>query len=342
MENIDYMRECSSVALLNVISVVKNIINIIQIIVPIILIIFGIIGLVKLIMNPDDKKYKKSMINKFIAAAIIFFIPVIVNAAMNVLNTSSNLSTCWTLSDNFSITNKTTYIKIDDTIKPSSIITDPADYEEGEAKASACGDRIAKLAVELAGTATPEHFIKSPDGRNYCAFNKSNDSRLSKYNQVHDSRVSCNHAYASCTQAAATVIDAAADPEINWMGPAAQLYYLQHSSKWEEITLGAGQKWSDVLQPGDVGEVLWSNASSSGHSWIYVGNEYVREKFPNSTGDLYQAGYTSCKNPHIDNGGDFVNSSNTNYHYFRFIGDCSEADTKNVKDGYGGPAAYNC
>ena len=39
-------------------------------------------------------------------------------------------------------------------------------------------------------------------------------SSLAKYNQVHDSRVSCNHAYASCTQAAATIIDAELGEEI--------------------------------------------------------------------------------------------------------------------------------
>jgi len=336
----DSMRECSSIGLLNVISVFKNMMTIIQILVPIILLIFTAIGLFKLMMNPDDKKLKKGIINKFIAALIVFFVPTIINTLLNILGTNTNLSTCWTLSDNYSITNKATYKRINETRKPSTILTDPSDYEKGEPKSSACGEKIARLAVEVAGTATPEHFIKSPDGRNYCAFNKSNDPRLSRYNQIHDSRVSCNHAYASCTQAAATVIDAAADPEINWMGPAAQWYYLEHSSKWEEITLGPGQKWSDVLQPGDVGETMWD--SSSGHSWIYVGNELVREKFPNSTGNLYQAGYSSCKNPHIDDGGSFVNSSNTSYHYFRFIGDCSEAETVNVKDGYGGPKAYNC
>ena len=336
----DYMRECSSVGLLNIVSIVKNILTVIQILVPILLIIFGVIGIVKLIMNPDEKNGKKKVINKFLSAAMVFFIPIILNALMYALGSSYDLSTCWSLSDNFSITNKATYMRIEDDRQTSPILVDPEEYEKGEPKSSACGEKIAKLAVELAGTATPEHYIKSPDGKNYCAFNSSGDPRLARYNQVHDSRVSCNHAYASCTQAAATVIDAAADPEINWMSPSAQLYYLQHSSKWQEITLGPGQKWRDVLQPGDVGETMWD--STSGHSWIYVGNEAVREKFPNSTGNLYQAGYTSCKNPHIDDGGTFVNSSVTSYHYFRFIGDCSEADTKNVRDGYGGPTAYNC
>lgn len=71
---------------------------------------------------------------------------------MNVLGTTYNISTCWTLSEDFSITNKTTYMRIDDTRKLSRLITDPSDYEKGEPKSSDCGEKNAKLAVELAGT----------------------------------------------------------------------------------------------------------------------------------------------------------------------------------------------
>ena len=337
--NVDFSRDCSSYGIMNIISLLKSILNLIHIIVPILLLIFLTIKITKLIVKPDDKKSKKGIINMILATIIIFFIPTIINAVFNMIGPKYDLSTCWINTNELTMGNSR-FISVDDR-KPGKVTTSLSDYEKGEGiKSSECSKRIALLAVELAGTATPDNYIKSPNGNNYCAFNKSDDPRLSKSNKVHDSRVSCNHAYASCTQAAATVIDAAVDPEINWMGPAAQWYYLAHSSKWKEIKLPAGKKWKDVLQPGDVGETMWD--ADSGHSWIYVGNEVVRKKFPKSIGDLYQAGYSSCKNPHIDNGGDFVNSSNTIYHYFRFIGDCSEAEKKNVKDGYGGPKAYSC
>lgn len=334
--NIDLARECSSPELLMFLGITKNILRIIQIIVPILLIIFASIEIIKLVQNPERKNGPKPIINKFIAAVFIFLIPTVINATMGLLGINTNLSTCWTNADEFKF-RATTYTPMSNEER-KKILYDAKLYEAGSSK---CGEKIARLAVELAGTASPDSFIKSPDGSNYCAFNKSNDPRLAKYNQVHDSRVSCNHAYASCTQAAATIIDAAADPEINWMGPKAQLYYLQHSKKWEELTKPAGSKWIDVLEPGDVGEYVSDESKGTGHSWIYVGNEIAREKFPKTDGYLFEGGYSVCKNPHIDPSEGLVGTGN-NIHYFRFIGDCSEADTKNVKDGPGGPTGYTC
>ena len=332
----DYMRECSSPTLLSILGIIKNILSLIQIIIPVFLIVFATIEFVKLIKDPERKGGIKEIINKFLAAAIVFFIPWIMNVVINLLGFSTNLSTCWINADEFRLGN-TTYIPLSE-LDQKTIFSNVTDYEKGKGN-SACGEKIARLAVELAGTASPEHFIKSPSGQNYCAFNKSNDPRLSKYNQVHDSRISCNHAYASCTQAAATIIDAAADPEINWMGPRAQTYYLEHSDKWELVVRNPNQSWIDVLQPGDVGEVMWD--SSTGHSWIYVGNEIARERFSKTDGYIYDGGYSSCKNPHINANSGLV-GKDSKVQYFRFVGDCSEADEKNVKDGYGGPAAYAC
>ena len=337
MDYMDFTRECSSLSLLSIISMIKKILALIQIIVPIILIIFATKNIILIITNPEIKNKNKKIINQFLAAAIIFFIPVIVNATMNTLGVSYNISACWTNADEFKITS-VKYIPISENER-KKLFSNASEYELGNS--SECGEKIARLAVELAGTASPEPFIKSPNGANYCAFNKSNDPRLAKYNQIHDSRVSCNHAYASCTQAAATIIDTAADPEINWMGPEAQLYYLKHSPKWQEVERPEGATWMDVLQPGDVGEVIWNDGGPVGHSWIYVGNEIARERFPNTDGYMYDGGYGSCKNPYIYSSELFV-SSDHRIQYFRFIGDCSEADTVNVKDGYGGPTDYGC
>ena len=338
MDYMDFTRECSSLSLLSIISMIKKILALIQIIVPIILIIFATKNIILIITNPEIKNKNKKIINQFLAAAIIFFIPVIVNATMNTLGVSYNVSACWTNADEFKITS-TKYIPISEEER-KKLFSNASEYELGNG--SECGEKIARLAVELAGTASPEPFIKSPNGANYCAFNKSNDPRLAKYNQVHDSRVSCNHAYASCTQAAATIIDTAADPEINWMSPKSQFYYLQHSPKWQEVEKPDGISWKEILQPGDVGEAIWNEAKADdGHSWIYVGNEIARERFPNTDGFIYDGGYSSCKNPHI-NPNDGLVDEDKRIHYFRFIGDCSEADTINVRDGYGGPTDYGC
>lgn len=333
---ISYVTECSSTDLMVFLGIIKNVMIIVQILVPILLIIFGIKGVIELTINPEKKNGIRKIINRFLAAMIIFFIPTILNITMNALGSKTSFSTCWTNADQFKFTN-TMYVPIS-TEERKKIIVDSSLYEKGNGN-SACGMKIAKLAVELAGTASPENYIKSPNGSSYCAFNKSNDPRLQKYNQVHDSRIRCNNAYASCTQAAATIIDAAADPEINWMFPSAQLYYLQHSPKWQELERPASGNWLDILRPGDVGEAVWGS-DGTGHSWIYVSNAVAKKKFPNTDGYIFEAGYSSCKNPHIDPSDALITGKNV--HYFRFIGNCSEAETKNLKDGPGGPSGYTC
>ena len=55
----------------------------------------------------------------------------------------------------------------------------------------------------------------------------------------------------------------------------------------------------EICQPGDV---LIISQGNSGHTIIYVGNELVRKKFPNSDGNMFQAAYNGhyAKYPSID------------------------------------------
>ena len=89
------MSTCSDPVLAGILGIVRNIMTIIQIIVPIILIIWSTIELLKLTMNPDAKGGNKKIINKFVAAAIVFFIPVFVNTVMALAGESTNFSSCW-------------------------------------------------------------------------------------------------------------------------------------------------------------------------------------------------------------------------------------------------------
>ena len=87
---------CGDVSLASLLSIVKRIMLIIQIVVPILLILSTVIGITKLMADPENKKNTKSIINKFIAAAIVFFIPVFINVTMSIVGASSNFSSCWT------------------------------------------------------------------------------------------------------------------------------------------------------------------------------------------------------------------------------------------------------
>ena len=75
---------CSDAGLVSVINIISSIIEIIQVIVPVILIVSASIQLTTMMMNPDDPKEvkKRTLYNKFIAAVIVFLLPVVVNLVL--------------------------------------------------------------------------------------------------------------------------------------------------------------------------------------------------------------------------------------------------------------------
>lgn len=79
------MSICSNPEVLEVMRIINMVVLIIKISVPILLILIGIITLFKTIkVGSDDlfSKAKKSLINKCIAAIVIFLIPTLVNVVV--------------------------------------------------------------------------------------------------------------------------------------------------------------------------------------------------------------------------------------------------------------------
>ncbi len=127
---------CSDFGLARVLSTINAIIQIIHIIVPIILIIMVAIKLTQLVINPDEKKSKKSLFNMTIAAVVIFFIPTIINVFINMLPNSYEISGCMKAAgqiNNIAKNNKVIYKTINKE-KKKSVITDPSAYEKGDPK----------------------------------------------------------------------------------------------------------------------------------------------------------------------------------------------------------------
>lgn len=61
---------------------------IIKIVIPLLLIIFGMVDLGKAVISSDDKAISKavgSLVKRFIAAIVIFFIPTIVSAIFSII-----------------------------------------------------------------------------------------------------------------------------------------------------------------------------------------------------------------------------------------------------------------
>lgn len=125
--------DCSDVGLSRLLIVVQKTITMIQIIVPIILIVMAAIHLINLIKDPDNKKNISKIRNAFFAAAIVFFIPVIVNALMIALGNDFEVSSCWNYAKE--LDGNSTYKKpFEERGQRAGLITDPSEYEKGNPK----------------------------------------------------------------------------------------------------------------------------------------------------------------------------------------------------------------
>ena len=124
---------CSDYGLVLALDAFRKVLNLIQIVVPIILIVMSCVELIKLVGNPEEKKGLKSLINKYIATVIVFFVPVIVNVVLGIMPDTFSVSACWEeakISAEIVRSQKNTYIKAgDETLSP--ILNDPSEYDPG-------------------------------------------------------------------------------------------------------------------------------------------------------------------------------------------------------------------
>ena len=89
---------CHNAATAEAILIIKNILTVIRFSVPIILIVASMIQIVKTVTSDkaDNKKLVTSLAKKIIAAAIVFFIPTIINFAMDIAQgISLTKDDCW-------------------------------------------------------------------------------------------------------------------------------------------------------------------------------------------------------------------------------------------------------
>ena len=129
---LDMSSKCSDAALSATLKITKNIISFIGMIVPIILLTMAVINLVRLIMNPDEKKNISKIKNSFVAAIVVFMVPVGVNVVMQMLDENFTVSSCWNSAGDYSGPHR--YIKLSDQRKKSNIFTDPSAYQGGVQK----------------------------------------------------------------------------------------------------------------------------------------------------------------------------------------------------------------
>lgn len=88
------MALCDNAEVLNIVRIIKIFITIIKIAVPILLLVTGMITYLKAVSSGDLQKPNKALINKVVAAIIIFFIPTIVSVIINLVAPDSDINQC--------------------------------------------------------------------------------------------------------------------------------------------------------------------------------------------------------------------------------------------------------
>lgn len=89
------MNFCAQTA--NIWQVLGYVVMIFKIVIPLLLIILGMVDLGKAVVSSDDKAINKAvstLIRRFIAAVVIFFIPTIVSAIFNIIGLEADYNTC--------------------------------------------------------------------------------------------------------------------------------------------------------------------------------------------------------------------------------------------------------
>ena len=126
---------CQDKGLMSILSSISNMIQIIQIVVPIVLLLMICVQLLQMVMNPEEKKNKKKMLNQFIAAVVVFFIPMLINLTVGMIDsTNVNFVSCLKESRNIKLSSNVTYIKSND--DKSKMIIGNDTYEKGDEKKS--------------------------------------------------------------------------------------------------------------------------------------------------------------------------------------------------------------
>ena len=160
------------------------------------------------------------------------------------------------------------------------------------AAGQARGIDIARAAVDLATSAQPDPEYTNPD-----------DPHASHYVDIHD-RFLAGEDYKACSVVTSTAIHwSGADPDFPRNTSSIVHKYCADSPKWKFV--GHGPDKSE-MRPGDV-------FTSDYHTYMYVGNEVVKERFPFSDADVYTGGNQL---PFLY----WDSYDNRNYAVYRFVG----------------------
>lgn len=89
-----YAKNCSGILTPGAYQLLQDVLNVVRIVVPVLLIILGSVDLATAVMSEDKDALKKGtskLVKRCIAAIAIFFIPLIVNVLIGLVETSTGI-----------------------------------------------------------------------------------------------------------------------------------------------------------------------------------------------------------------------------------------------------------
>lgn len=274
---------CNDGSLSTIMRIFSRTLSLVQIIVPILLIIFASIEFFKLSTNPEKKNGTKHIIHMFEAAAIVFFIPVIMNAILNLLPQSFNLVACWekakTQTESSNIIN-TKYVPSENDKNKSSIIYNSKDYEEGipdpepitdifnnSNTNSTITDNLSPASAKgILEGAKKVHSMYEQQGWHY--YTNTNQLRWEdiRYSTNNPSKATCCATFVGSALYVGGVFSENEINKYNYNLPS-DISQLCEDHGWKKITN------YNQLAPGDIVLMtLPSGGSSPEHTQIYAGN----------------------------------------------------------------------
>lgn len=263
---------CNNAELSGILQIFHNITDFIQIVVPILLIIFATIRFVSQATSFSEKDGMKHIITPFLAAAIVFFIPVIMDIILGIMPESFSIATCWSEAKSYheaSSRFETEYMELDYSIDKSRILPNSKDFEKGD-KNSDTGNNSSTIvsgsAKGILEGAEKVHTVYEQQGWSYySSLNELiwNDIKASTNNP---SKKVCCATFVGSALYAGGVFPENVINQYNYNLPD-DISRLCQEHGWTKIT-----SYSQ-LAPGDV--VIMSGpggGSSIGHTQIYAGN----------------------------------------------------------------------
>ena len=159
---------CSDYGIAMFLYIMQKALELIHLVIPILLLVMATIQLTKMMISPDDKKSSKSLLNKFIAAVLVFFTPYIINLTLGVIqiatNNSFHLASCWESAEviaqvmqsstKYEVLNKTDKRKKVVNVEKYKIIKAKDEKSKKNTKAdssSSAGKKIVNYALQFVG-----------------------------------------------------------------------------------------------------------------------------------------------------------------------------------------------